>query len=111
VFVGAADNGDVTKMQRVAAAVEDYTGTRSFISVVSGRVACALGLEGPAIIVDTVCSSSLVALHLAVKLAAFRRLLVGPGRLRAGDTDAVVFHPVPPLACARSGRSLQGVLR
>jgi acyl transferase domain-containing protein/acyl carrier protein len=45
--------------------LEGYRLTGNLTSAASGRVAYALGLEGPAVSIDTACSSSLVALHLA----------------------------------------------
>ena len=77
--------------------IEPYFITGNALNAISGRVAFALGLEGPAMAVDTACSSALVAVHQACQA------------LHSGDCDLalaggvnVLLSPVTVIAASRA---------
>ncbi len=63
VFAGLG-NGEYRRVVAAAGREDSYYGTNTGVAV--GRVAFALGLEGPAVPVDLACAGSLVAVHQAV---------------------------------------------
>ncbi|MFJ5920980.1 type I polyketide synthase [Kitasatospora sp. NPDC092948] len=86
VFAAAIDQGYATLGAGAAEAVQGFLMTGNSMSVMSGRVSYALGLEGPAVTVDTACSASLVALHLAARA------------LRAGECSLALAGGVSVMA-------------
>ncbi|MEU5053694.1 type I polyketide synthase [Streptomyces sp. NPDC021096] len=90
VFAGAASTTYGADQPSTPEGSEGYLLTGNSTSVISGRVAYALGLEGPAVTVDTACSSSLVSVHWACE--SLRR-----GESTLALAGGVAVMPTPDL--------------
>ncbi|MFE9747961.1 SDR family NAD(P)-dependent oxidoreductase [Saccharothrix saharensis] len=86
VFAGVMYHDYIAYLQDGPEDLAAFASTGMAGSVASGRVAYALGLEGPAVTVDTACSSSLVALHWAIQA------------LRNGECDLALAGGVTVMA-------------
>ncbi|WP_229695727.1 type I polyketide synthase, partial [Streptomyces lacrimifluminis] len=90
VFAGVSYHDYGSRLREVPEGVEGYLGTGNTASIASGRVSYILGLEGPAVTLDTGCSSSLVALHLAAQ------------SLRQGESELALAGGVSVMAIPAS---------
>ncbi len=98
IFVGVAANEYAQLLSaETVDKIQPQFITGNALNAISGRVAFALGLEGPAVAIDTACSSALVAVHQACQA------------LHSGDCDLalaggvnVLLSPITVIAASRA---------
>ncbi|GFN01282.1 hypothetical protein Sfulv_60920 [Streptomyces fulvorobeus] len=98
VFVGTGGQDYATVTQRSPEDLAGHAMTGLSPAVASGRLAYTLGLEGPAVTVDTASSSSLVALHWAA-----RSLRAGECSMALAGGVTVMSTPVGFVGYSRQG--------
>jgi microcystin synthetase protein McyG len=98
VFVGICNSDHFNRLlNRGTDTIDAYLASGNALSVASGRIAYCLGLQGPALSIDTSCSSSLVALHVAC-----RSVRSGESRLAIAAGVNVMCSPEPTIALSKA---------
>ncbi len=92
VFSGTC-NSDYGSLLEDPAGIDIYVAGGNALSVLSGRLSYALGLQGPSMTVDTACSTSLVAVHLACQ-----SLHSGESTVALAGGVNLIFSPKPYMA-------------
>jgi acyl transferase domain-containing protein len=92
VFAGTC-NSDYGSLLEDSADIDIYFAGGNALSVLSGRLSYALGLQGASMTVDTACSTSLVAVHLACQ-----SLLSGESTVALAGGVNLIFGPEPYIA-------------
>jgi acyl transferase domain-containing protein/NADPH:quinone reductase-like Zn-dependent oxidoreductase/acyl carrier protein len=97
IFMGAMWS-DYARLLGDPAGIAAHTATGQDTSIISARIAHALGLMGPAITVNTACSSALVAVHQAC-----RSLRAGESAMALAGGVHLVLSPESSIAMTKFG--------
>lgn len=98
VFIGLCNSDHVHRLlRRGNEAIDAYLASGNAPSVAAGRISYCLGLQGPAMVVDTSCSASLVAVHLACQ-----SLRSGESRVALAGGANVISSPETTISLSKA---------